>query len=120
MAFVDARGAQVDFSIVAAAGINSSITLKDDGVARDLTSITITAVLKDDTSQARDYGGEYGTETSITMTVTDAANGIFKFVLPKANFANKEGGRLSYECYQDDGGDITGVMWGYIEVQERG
>lgn len=120
MAFDDARGAQLDINVTAAAGYNRTVTVLDDGVARDLTGITIAAVIKDDKSRSTDYGNDYGNETVVTMTATDAANGVFAFIIPPVNFANREGGRLSYEMYQLDSGSYTGLMWGYIDVQERG
>lgn len=120
MAFIDARGAELSYSVAASSGINDAVTITDDGVARDLTGITVAAVLKDDEEQASDYGGEYGTTTQISMSLSDAENGIISFVIAPSYFTNKEGGRLSYECYQVDSGAYKGLFWGYIDVLERG
>lgn len=120
MSYIDARGAQQDFDVLASAGINLSGAITDDGSARDLSSTTLTVVVKDDVEQARDYGGEYGSETSYSLTVTDAAGGLFAFIIPASEFTNKEGGRLTYELYMTESDTRTGLMWGYINVLERG
>lgn len=121
MAYSDQRGAQLDLDVLASAGVNIDGTIQDAaGDPVDLTSYTIACAVKDDQTQARDYGGEYGSETTYTMTVTDAANGLFDFIIPNTEFSNKEGGRLTYELYYIVSDVRTGLMWGYINVLERG
>lgn len=120
MSYVDARGAQQDFSVAASSGIFRTCAVTTDGEVRDLTDCTLTVVLKDDREQARDYGGEYGTEITIGQTITDDEGGLFNLSIPYTYFENKEGGRLSYELYLTEAGNRIGLMWGYIDVQERG
>jgi len=122
MAYVDDRGAQLDRDIAASAGIYDTVTVEATaGTPFDLTGYTVQCVIKDDQEQSRDYGGEFGSETTYTMTVTDAANGIFDFIIPSSQFKNKEGGQLTYELYYiDSNSNRDALMWGYINVQERG
>ena len=122
MSYGDMRGAQWDLDITASAGVNTDVVAKDNaGSVIDITGYAIQCTVRDDREQARDYGGQYGTETSYTMTITDAANGEFDFIIPSTEFTNKEGGRLTYELYWvDPNGNRVGLMWGYINVLERG
>lgn len=122
MSYGDLRGAQWDLDVTASAGVNADVVAKDgDAVVIDLTGYTLHCTVRDDREAMRDYGGQYGTETTYTMTITDAANGAFDFVIPPDEFTNKEGGRLTYELFWvDPNGGRTGLMWGYINVQERG
>lgn len=122
MSYIDARGAQVDFDITASAGIKRSGAVTAGGLARDLSNATLTVVVKDDREAMNiNYGGTaYGSETSYPQTITNAASGLFTFYIPPAEFTNKEGGRLTYELYITEDGYKTGLMWGYINVLERG
>lgn len=122
MAYLDLRGAQLDLDITASAGVyRESSLVEEDGTAFNLTNYTLVVVVKDDKEQFRDYGGEHGSETSYSQTITNAANGEFTFYIPPSEFTYKEGGTLTYELYaQDANGNRTGMQWGYINVQERG
>ena len=120
MAYLDARGANLDFDVAASVGIKRSAAVTADGSAYDLTGCTILAVVKDDKDQASDYGGEYGTVLSYSQTITTAASGLWTFAIPAAAFRNKEGGRLSYEVQLTNGENDPCIMWGYLNVLERG
>ena len=122
MAYLDARGEQHDFSVSASSGIYRNYTAYTEaGAVYDLTGKSIVCVVKDDRDQQRSYGGEYGSETTYTFTITDAANGEFDFYIPTTEFTNKEGGRLSHETKVVlESGKPVGIMFGYIDVLERG
>lgn len=122
MGYINARGEQVDFDVTAAAGIYRTYTAYTEaGSVYDLTGKSVVCVIKDDQDQARDYGGEHGSETSYTLTITDAANGKFTFNIPYSEFSQKESGRLSHETYVVlENGSRVGIMYGYINVLERG
>lgn len=120
MTQIDARGAQIDFEVAASVGIKRDMAIKQGGSAFNLAGYTITAVVKDDRDQARDYGGEDGSETTYAQNIVDAAVGTWTLRIPHTEFTNKEGGRLSYEAFMSDGSNRTGLLWGYINVLERG
>lgn len=122
MAYIDARGTQVDIDLGASVGFYRTYTAYTEaGTIYDLTGKSVITVLKDDTDSTRNYGGEYGTEETYTLTITDAANGEFTFEIPYSAFSNKESGRLTHETYVVlENGSRVGIMWGYINVLERG
>lgn len=122
MAYTDARGEQHDYSVSASVGIYRNLTAYTEaGAVYDLTGKSIICTVKDDKEQRRDYGGEYGSQSSYTLSITDAANGEFDFLIPCAEFTNKEGGRLSYETRLVlENGNKVGIRWGYLDVLERG
>lgn len=121
MSYIDARGAQQDFDVSASAGIFRTMSVTSDGSARDLTGESITVVVKDDEAQARDYGGQFGSDTTYAQTITDASGGLFNFEIPADEFTQKEGGRLTYEMYLTTAaGKRIGLMFGYLTVLERG
>lgn len=123
MALIDTSGAEINLKAAVSIGVNLSFEVKDSGVARDLTGILIYAALKDDCDPDNpDYGDESDPTNVdlISMTVSDAANGIFDFVIASTHFVNREGGRMSYECWQDDSGTILPIAHGEIELLGAG
>lgn len=120
MTQINARGAQVDFEVAASVGVKRDMAVTQDGSAFDLTGYTISVVVKDDKDQARDYGGEDGSETTYGQTIVSAAAGTWTLYIPYTEFSNKEGGRLSYEAYMTDGTYRTGLIYGFLDVLERG
>lgn len=118
----DWKGAEWSPGILASAGIYRTVTIEDTaGVPRDLTGKSIVVVVKDDKEHAAEYGSQFAYEETIAQTITSAVNGQFIFAIPPASFRNTEGGRLSYEMYeQDSSGNRVPVLWGYLDVQERG
>ena len=122
MSYINARGEQVDIDVSAAAGIYRTYTAYTEaGSVYDLTGKLVVAVLKDDMDQARGYGSASNTETEYTQIITDAANGEFSFAIPASAFSNKESGRLSHETYVLlENGKRVGIMYGFINVLERG
>ena len=121
MAYVDARGIRLDFDVSASAGIYRTMQVTADGSARDLTSETISVMVKDDKHQARDYGGQYGSETTYAQTITSAADGEFDFYIPPDEFTQKEGGQMTYEMkLTNSAGKPVGLAYGYLNILERG
>ena len=119
----DTKGVNLDVEIAASIGWYDTLYIKTDdaSTARDLTGETVTIVLKDDRPAASQYGGEAGYVNSYSLTISDAANGVAKIAVPPSAFTRKEGGRLSYECWiTTASGENVGLMWGFIDVQERG
>lgn len=115
MTTIDVRGEQNNFNISASVGIYFNYTaINAAGSIYDLTDKTVMTVLKDD---------EDGncSESTYSQTITDAANGEFDFEIPASAFSNKESGQLSHETYIVlESGKKVGIMWGYINVTERG
>lgn len=121
MSYIDARGAQQDFDVTASAGVRYDGAVTDDGSAYDLSSASLTVVVRDDEAQASDYGGTNSSETAYTQTISgDGTGGLFTLLIPYSEFTNKQGGRLTYELYMEESAGRTGLMWGYINVLERG
>ena len=54
------------------------------------------------------------------VTIVSAAAGTWTLYIPYSEFTNKEGGRLSYEAYMTDGTYRTGLIYGFLDVLERG
>ena len=122
MATIDTRGEQVNFSINASVGIYRNFTAYTPaGAIYDLTGKTITTVMKDDRDSGNSYGGATCAETTYSQTITDAVNGEFVFEIPASAFTNKESGDLTHETYAVlENGKRVGILWGYINVLERG
>jgi hypothetical protein len=122
MSYIDARGALQDFDVAASVGIYRNYTAYTEaGSVYDLTNGTVTTVIKDDRESPANYGGEYATLESVSQSITDAVNGEFDFEIAASVFTNREGGRLSHETYfTNPSGKKIGLMWGYINVLERG
>lgn len=122
MATLDARGAQLDVPVLASAGWYSTLNVEASaGVARDLTGETLTLVVKDDEADGDSYNGVTRNLATYTLTVSDAVNGVAKIAIPASLFKDKEGSQLSYELFvTNTSGENSGLIWGYIQVQERG
>jgi hypothetical protein len=114
MAFVDATGALVELNVVASAGYNEDWVYEDEaGDPFDLTGYTITCFLKD-------MRGDKCIRTkSIGITVTDAGNGQFDFIIPSTEFTYEEGTDQSYELILiDSSGNREALASGPIYVKE--
>lgn len=123
MSTLDKRGAQLDVKIAADVGWYSTLNIKtdDESTARDLTGETLKLTIKDDRESSGQYGGQYAYDQTYTLTISDAANGVAKIAIPPSEFTNKEAGQLSYECWvTNTSSENDGLLWGYIEVLERG
>lgn len=124
MSIINARGANRDFEVGASYALRRTCQVTTAGVARDLTDASVHVAVKDDCEPGNPDYGDATTATNYEtydMVITNAATGEFVLLIPATAFLNKEGGRLSYELYMIENDDEpTGLMWGYLYVQERG
>lgn len=113
MAYINGRGAYVAFDAVASSDLTRSVAVTSNGVATDLTGGSIEAVVRDST----------GNTSSIIVgiyaqIITDVANGLWTFKIPKTSFGNHIGEELSYEIRLIISGVDTPLMHGEISIFE--
>ena len=119
MASLNSRGGRLDIPTTASSDIVRSAEVQSNGSARDISSATITAVVKDDLNSGDGYGSTSNhTETTYSQTITDGANGLWTFKIPYTAFTGKEGTELSYEVFMTESGNRTALMYGAITVEE--
>lgn len=121
MAYSNQRGASYDIDATASGGVNEDWSLTTDDSPFDLTGYTITCVVKDDESAPAGYGYLSQSDVIYTMTITNAASGMFDFILPPSAFSGKEGGEVSYELLETDpDSNVSVLASGFIRLLERG
>lgn len=112
MASGDLQGGRFDIRTTPPNGVKIDCQYTSDGtVAQSLANASVTGYLMDD---------EGSSVTPYTMTITDAAQGMFNLVFPASAFADKWGEEVSYVAHAQYTSDSapTPLMYGTIRLQE--
>lgn len=111
---INGRGAYAPVNAVSSGDVVKSGAVTSDGSVYDLSSATLSIIVLDVTNS--DVSPK--TIGTYSQTITDAANGLFSFEIPKEAFVNKNGCEMSYRLIKTENGNDVCLAQGPINVEE--